>query len=124
MVNIRFCSVVPLFLMHKINSLLGFRELTQIIGIKLQVGVWMTHFMWNLELIGLPNLLVVVFKIPSIYCIVDGYRDVLISKAWFWDKSGFTIYYWILTIFVLGIGASLDRNFYKEKIEINIYMMI
>ena len=70
----------------------------------------MTPIMWNLESMGLPNWLVTVFRLNPIYYVVDGYRDALIGKVWFWEKSGLTIYYWILTIFVLGVGASVFKK--------------
>lgn len=107
-----FClCVLVLGVCYMTSAIVGFfRDLTQIIGIILQVGIWMTPIMWNLESMGLPNWLVVIFKMNPIYYIVDGYRDALINKVWFWEKSGITIYYWIITIFMLGFGASVFKK--------------
>lgn len=107
-----FClCVLVLGVCYMTSAIVGFfRDLTQIIGIILQVGIWMTPIMWNLDSMGLPNWLVVIFKMNPIYYIVDGYRDALINKVWFWEKSGITIYYWIIIIFMLGFGASVFKK--------------
>lgn len=107
-----FClCVLVLGICYMTSAIVGFfRDLTQIIGIVLQVGIWMTPIMWNLETMGLPNWLVIIFKMNPLYYIVDGYRDSLINKVWLWEKSGLTLYFWILTIFVLGFGASVFKK--------------
>lgn len=85
------CSVMPFF-----------RDLGQIISIILQVGVWMTPIMWNIEMI--PVAWRWVMKINPMYYIVQGYRDALSIKQWFWKDITWTIYFWGLVgaLFVLG----------------------
>ncbi len=85
------CSAIPFF-----------RDLGQIIGIILQVGVWMTPIMWNIEMI--PATWRWVMKINPMYYIVQGYRDALSTKLWFWQDITWTIYFWALVgaLFVFG----------------------
>ena len=81
-----------------------FRDLSQIINIVLQVGVWMTPIMWNFDDLHLNRILQYIFKLNPMYYIVSGYRDSLINKVWFWQHPALTAYFWVFTIvmFVLG----------------------
>ena len=89
-----------------------FRDLTQIIGIILQVGVWLTPIMWDTAILS-PKL-ALIFKLNPMYYIVDGFRDALLYKASVVDKPLWTAYFWIFTVvtFILGI-----RVFKKLKIH-------
>lgn len=85
-----------------------FRDLTQIIGIFLQVGVWITPIMWNIEKV--PGKFQWLFRINPMYYIVNGYRDSLINKVWFWEKFYTTAGFWLLTIAIFGIGALVFKR--------------
>lgn len=81
-----------------------FRDLTQIISIVLQVGVWMTPIMWDLNMLAGNSLLMKLFKLNPMYYIVSGYRDSMLGKVWFWEHWGWTLYFWVIVaiLFVLG----------------------
>ena len=83
-----------------------FRDMSQIVGILLTVGVWMTPIMWNAEAV-LPSFALDIFKLNPVYYIVDGFRDSLLNKIWFWEKPMWTIYFWCVTIAVYMLGVKL-----------------
>lgn len=87
-----------------------FRDLTQIISIVLQVGIWMTPIMWNFDAINLPSALRTVFKLNPMYYVVNGYRDAFINKVWFWEHPELTVYFWVLTALLFGIGMTVFRR--------------
>lgn len=99
------CAVVPFF-----------RDLTQMIQILLQVGVWLTPIMWVADdaLAGHP-VIHMILKLNPVYYIVSGYRDSLILHRPFWAETGWTLYFWSFTIgcFCLGtvIFARLKPHF-------------
>ena len=82
-----------------------FRDLTQMINIGLQVGVWLTPIMWVAEdaLKG-HALLQKILQLNPMYYIVSGYRDSLIMKRWFFERPLWTLYFWLFAIgcFLLG----------------------
>ncbi len=84
------------------------KDLTQLINIILQIGVWMTPIMWNIEII--PEQFQWIFKINPMYYIVQGYRNSLIYKIGFYENLGYSLYYWILTIIVFYFGTSIFRK--------------
>lgn len=90
------------------SIIIFFRDLGQIISIALQVGIWATPILWNITTLN-PNLRVI-FKINPMFYIVQGYRDSLIDKVWFWENFYSTAYFWILTLCVFAFGAIIFKR--------------
>lgn len=87
-----------------------FRDLSQVINIVLQVGVWMTPIMWNIDAMELSPFLILIFKANPMYYIVAGYRDALINKVWFWEHPELSLFFWLNTIIVAGIGMVIFKR--------------
>lgn len=85
-----------------------FRDLGQIISIALQVGIWITPIMWNIE--TLPRYLQVIFKLNPVFYVVDGYRMALLDKMWFWEHFFSTAYFWIFTVAAFLFGALIFKR--------------
>lgn len=103
--------VLVLGICYATSALVGFfRDLSQIIGIVLQVGVWMTPIMWNMETMNVPEGLKLILKANPMYYIVSGYRDTFINKVWFWQNMGLTVYFWVFAIIILGGGMIIFKR--------------
>jgi teichoic acid transport system permease protein len=87
-----------------------FRDLSQIVNIILQIGVWFTPIMWNIDAMTLTAPVIFILKLNPMYYVVMGYRDSLINKVWFWENPGQTIYFWVVTILILIFGTSVFRR--------------
>lgn len=85
-----------------------FRDLTQIIGIFLQVGMWATPILWQINRI--PEQFQILFKINPLFYIVNGYRSALFEEQWFYSDFYSTMYFWIVTIVLFGIGAVIFKR--------------
>lgn len=85
-----------------------FRDLSQIISIGLQIGIWMTPIMWIAEdrLVNYPWLWKIL-KLNPVYYVVTGYRDIFINKHWFWERPLWTLYFWCFTAGALLVGRWL-----------------
>ena len=77
-----------------------FRDLSQMITILLQIGVWLTPIMWNFDDLHISGRLKILFQLNPMYYITDGYRGALIYGTWFWEKPLGTAYFW-------GLSAAL-----------------
>lgn len=86
-----------------------FQDLNQIIGIVLQVAIWMTPIMWSLETMNLGKW-GAIFKLNPMYYIVDGFRDSLLYGNWVFDKWKWTIYFWALTLVLYFIGTRVFKK--------------
>ncbi|MUG47197.1 ABC transporter permease [Paenibacillus woosongensis] len=84
------------------------KDISQIVTVVLQFGFWLTPIFWTFSLV--PNNLHWLFKLNPIYYIVEGYRDSFINQVWFWEHPYLTIYFWVLTILMLFVGAKLFKK--------------
>lgn len=88
-----------------------FRDLTQVVAILLQVGVWVTPIMWNIDtMTNIPRWAIGVLKLNPMYYVTAGYRDALINKVAFWEHPGLTVYFWVVTAAVLFLGTSVFKR--------------
>ena len=83
----------------------SFRDLNQVSNIVLQVGVWVTPIMWDMEKMEIGTAFKAVLKLNPLYYIVQGYRDALIGKTAFWEKPGQTAYFWAVTLACFWLGS-------------------
>ena len=87
-----------------------FMDLSQIVAIFLQVGVWMTPIMWQLERLNDMPVIQKIFKLNPMYYIVSGYRDALFDKVYFWEHPWLTLYFWILLIVLMFVGTKVFKK--------------
>ena len=88
-----------------------FRDLSQMINIGLQVGIWMTPIMWAFSDLGIEGgWLATILKLNPLFYIVQGYRDSLIDKVGFWEHPGLTLYFWAFTLIIFFLGTKLFRK--------------
>ncbi|MBE5852614.1 MAG: ABC transporter permease [Lachnospiraceae bacterium] len=87
-----------------------FRDLTQIINIVLQVGMWATPILWNITMISDNPMLTTIIKLNPLVYVVNGYRSALCEKEWFFADFYSTMYFWIFTVVIFGIGALIFKR--------------
>jgi ABC-type polysaccharide/polyol phosphate export permease len=83
-------------------------DTSEIIGVVLQIGLWVTPIMWNVKMI--PEKYQWIIKLNPIFYIVNGYRDTFINKIWFWERYTWVIYYFTLTSFLFVLGALVFKK--------------
>nr|WP_051527299.1 ABC transporter permease [[Eubacterium] cellulosolvens] len=87
-----------------------FRDLSQIVNIVIQVGVWFTPIMWNIDAMNIQGPVLLLLKMNPMYYVVMGYRDSLINHVWFWERPMETIYFWVITLFLFVFGTQIFRR--------------
>ena len=87
-----------------------FRDLTQIINIVLQVGMWATPILWNITMISDNPTLTTIIKLNPLVYVVNGYRSAICEKEWFFADFYSTMYFWIFTVVIFGIGALIFKR--------------
>ena len=82
-----------------------FKDLQQIIAIGLQLGMWATPILWDLNMLS-PTMQKVISINPLVY-VVQGYRNAVYGNGWFWQDMAGTVYFWVLTVllFVLVFAS-------------------
>jgi ABC-type polysaccharide/polyol phosphate export permease len=110
---------IPYFELCMILLLLGFgwftsairvfiKDIGEIIGVIIQFGFWLTPIFWSINII--PQKYQSIIKLNPMVYIVESYRNALIYQKWFWEDMNYTIYYIIVSIIVLIIGAIVFKR--------------
>lgn len=86
-----------------------FKDLAQIINILLQIGMWATPILWEIGYLGASKWLYVIKLNPLVY-VVEGYRNAVYGRQWFWQEPLYTLYFWGITAVLFGIGLWIFRR--------------
>lgn len=88
-----------------------FRDMKEVVGILLQIGMWVTPIMWTFESMAqIPGWAVTILKLNPMYYVVSGYRDALINKIGFWEHPGLSLIFWGITVLMFWIGTSVFKR--------------
>ena len=85
-----------------------FKDLAQIINIVLQIGMWATPILWDIN--SVHEKWVVVLKLNPLVYIVNGYRSAICEREWFFQDFFSTMYFWIVTVALFGIGGAVFKR--------------
>lgn len=85
-----------------------FRDLQSIVNIFLQVGMWATPILWDIN--GFGEKTQMFLKINPLVYIVEGYRSAIYGKGWFWEDFYSTVYFWVITVVLFIIGAVIFKK--------------
>lgn len=85
-----------------------FKDLSQIINIALQIGMWATPILWNID--DVNTSWVTILKLNPLVYIVNGYRSAIYEREWFFQDFFSTMYFWIVTVVLFGIGALIFKR--------------
>lgn len=86
-----------------------FRDLAQIINIGLQVGMWATPILWNIDMLE-NDKLITLFKLNPLVYIVNGYRNAIYGDEWFFEHFYSSTYFWIVTVTLFCIGSLIFKR--------------
>lgn len=86
-----------------------FRDLAQIINIGLQVGMWATPILWNIDMLN-NSTLITFFKLNPLVYIVNGYRNAIYGDEWFFEHFYSSTYFWIFTVTLFCIGSLIFKR--------------
>ncbi|MCR5251752.1 MAG: ABC transporter permease [Lachnospiraceae bacterium] len=88
-----------------------FRDLTQIFNILLQIGMWATPILWDLSFIkGKWVPVRFILKLNPVYYVVNGYREALFDKRWFWQDVPMSLYFWGVSLVVFLLGRLIYKR--------------
>lgn len=86
-----------------------FKDLAQIINIALQIGMWATPILWDINTLTNSRWVTLLKLNPLVY-IVNGYRSAIYERQWFFEDFFSTMYFWIVTVVLFGIGALIFKR--------------
>lgn len=106
-----FCMIVYVTGLAFITASIAvfFKDITQIISICLQFGMWLAPIMWNVDMFSAK--VISILKLNPIFYIIEGYRNCFLNaEAFVLPSLKYTVYFWGVTTFVFMVGISLFRR--------------
>ena len=106
-----FCTFVLVLAISYWTSaiVVFFKDLGQIINIVLQVGMWATPILWDINMINDERLLFLLKLNPMVY-IVNGFRMSIYSKEWFFTHVYSSTYFWLFTVTLFCLGSLVFKK--------------
>lgn len=92
------------------------RDITQLVGLILQVGFWATPIFWDIKM--MPEKIQLVLKLNPMYYIVQGYRESFIYFIPFWKHPYHTLYFWVVALFLFFLGCFVFRRLQPQFADI------
>ncbi len=86
-----------------------FRDFMPIVNIIMQVGMWGTPILWDIDILKNPILRMVMKANPMAY-IVQGYRESFLGIGWFWEHPLYTLYFWVVLAVIGVLGFTSFRK--------------
>lgn len=74
------------------------------------MGVWLTPIMWDINMLSSHPWLIKLFKLNPMYYVVTGYRDSMLGHVGIWNHASWTIYFWVVTILLFGLGSVIFKR--------------
>lgn len=90
------------------SIVLFFRDLQNLVSVLLQVGIWATPILWNINTI--PDKYRSIVKLNPLTYIVEGYRSSVYEHQWFFEHFYSTTYFWIVTALIFVISSLIFRR--------------
>lgn len=84
-----------------------FRDMSQIVNIGLQFGIWSVPIMFDVRSF---EHIAWLFKINPMYYIVTGYRDAVFGQTWFFERGFENLYFWAWAVFAFLAGNAIFRR--------------
>jgi len=105
-----FCSILLILGLGWLTSSLRvfIKDVSEIIGVIIQFGFWVTPIFWSMDII--PEKYHLLVKLNPMYFIIEGYRNSLINNIWFWENSSSAVCFFIITSSILVTGAITFRR--------------
>lgn len=106
------CSMYSLAITYFTSAVnVFFKDMTQIVGIVLQFGMWMAPIMWTPEIFpSAPSWLPQLLKINPVYYIIAGYRDSMLTGDWTWQRPVLGLYFWVVTAVIMLLGLKIFKK--------------
>ena len=105
-----FCEYVFILGLSYANCaiVIFFRDLQNLVSILMQVGMWATQILWNIN--TLREKYKPFIKLNPMTYIVEGYRSSVYEQQWFWEHFYSSTYFWIVTALLFVVSALIFKK--------------
>ncbi len=102
--------IITLALSYLCSAICAFtKDMAQIVSIALQIGLWATPVMWDINSLSDNGLKRILKWNPLVY-VVNGYRNCIYGDGNVFGRAGDALYFWIFTAVLFLIGFMVFRR--------------
>ncbi|MYL20118.1 teichoic acid ABC transporter permease [Halobacillus litoralis] len=85
----------------------------------IRMFLYLTPILWSTDRLpeSMRHLVETVLKINPLFYVVEGYRNAFLGNGWFYEDTGYTLYFWIMVITMFIAGAMLHMKFKKNFVD-------
>ncbi|MFR1798840.1 MAG: ABC transporter permease [Enterococcus casseliflavus] len=114
-----FCMVSFLFAYGVLNATITVlvRDYHIFLQSVLRLLFYVSGPIWDINNRNMPVWLVKILRLNPFYYIIEGFRDSLLSRAWVWEKTTYTLIFWCLTLMLLILGSHLHMKFRARFVD-------
>ncbi|PYZ92597.1 Teichoic acid translocation permease TagG [Salipaludibacillus keqinensis] len=76
---------------------------------------FLTPILW--EPSRMPEIYHQILKLNPFYYLIFGFRDTFLGQGWFYEDLTYMLYFWLLTLLILLVGAIMHFKFRKKFID-------
>lgn len=92
------------------------RDIQNLVQAIMRIMFFLLPIVWNIESLK-PEYLATLLKLNPFYYVIEGYRYSLLGGEWFYNDITYTIYFWLLTITILFVGATVHLKFRNKFVD-------
>lgn len=112
-INIGYYMVYTVFFLSAIGLIssaltMVARDFQKLIPPLMRLVFYLTPILWTLD--QMPEWLQPILKINPAFYIVNGYRDSLLYRTWFFERWREMLFFWGLNFLLLVVGSILHRR--------------
>jgi teichoic acid transport system permease protein len=109
-----FCMFFFLFSLSVLTSTIStlVRDFQTLLQSVMRVLLYLSPIIW------VPSgAIAQIMKLNPLYYIIEGFRDSLLSRQWFYDDPTYFLYFWVLNLTILYFGANIHMKFRKNFMD-------
>jgi len=92
------------------------KDIRNLVPIIIQFGFWGTPIFWSISMI--PAKYHEYIKLNPFEYLIQGYRDSMIYKVWFWEKAYDGLYFWSISISLFIFGYFVFNRLKTHFVDI------
>ncbi|WP_047982589.1 ABC transporter permease [Ornithinibacillus contaminans] len=119
-----FCLFIFLFAFSLLSSTIAtlVRDYQTALQSVMRMLLYVSPILWNTDMITetfetigptIQNIL----KLNPIFYIIEGFRDSILGRGWFFEDGIYTLYFWSVIIALLYFGSKIHIRFRKDFMD-------
>jgi teichoic acid transport system permease protein len=91
------------------------RDFQSMLQTVMKMLFYLTPILWDTN--KLPETIQDLLKLNPIFYLIEGFRNTLLFKTWFFEDLGYTMYFWTINLLIIFLGSLIHIKYRKKFID-------